>query len=74
MTSKRNPDKIYLNQTGCEKVTHDGDRPSITSGWRETSPRKQKKVRIPVTFYIGFGWLSSHELFELRQKNPRNAP
>ncbi|MFA5872107.1 MAG: hypothetical protein WC858_05325 [Parcubacteria group bacterium] len=27
-----------------------------------------------VTFYPGFGWVAGHELFELRQKEPRIAP
>lgn len=27
-----------------------------------------------VVYYSGFGWLTSDELFDLRQADPRNAP
>lgn len=32
------------------------------------------RARKKYNFYIGFGWLSDDELFELRQTDPRIAP
>lgn len=29
---------------------------------------------VRVTFYLGLGWLSDRELFDLRQREPRMAP
>ncbi len=39
-------------------------------GWRE----KTDGTREQVSYYWGEGWLTSDELFDLRQKHPRAAP
>lgn len=30
--------------------------------------------RIPVTFYVGLGWLTEEEVLNMRQTEPRTAP
>ena len=40
------------------------------SGWRELPDGSRESVQ----HYFGWGWLSSDELFDLRQTDPRIAP
>ena len=68
-------ERVFTAQEGGEQVlwvmssggiTPDG----IYEGWQEKSDGTREKVN----FYFGWGWITRDELFDMRQKYPRDAP
>ncbi len=49
-------------------------RPGVEGLRAELLADKRGYKLVEVMFYIGYGWLSRSELFELRQQEPRMAP
>ena len=71
------PGEVYsLEKSNAPNASMKVLRP--TSGCQglraELLPTQPGYQLVLVTYYIGYGWLSDDELFDLRQTEPRTAP
>jgi hypothetical protein len=61
-------EEIFISESGDMQIGWNGDSPSHRNAWKNVSGK-----RIPCMFYIGYGFMTDDEIWEQRQKHPRDS-
>lgn len=61
-------EEIFISEGGSAQVGWNEDSPSHRNAWKNVGGK-----RFPCTFYIGYGFMTDDEIWEQRQRHPRDS-